>query len=167
MIPPSGWPPAFSVSRRNCSPRPAPMTDRLRIGVLGPGVMGEQYVRIYAAHPRARVVALCGRTRTRVDALADRYGVAGRYTEFGELLADPSVDAIVVATPDDAHAGPVRAALKAGKHVLCEKPFTTSLADADDLLALSRTAGVTLQVAFNHRWLASYHHGFRAIRGGA
>jgi predicted dehydrogenase len=143
------------------------MTDLLRIGVLGPGVMGKQYVRIYAAHPRARVVALCGRTRTRVDELADRYGVAGRYTEFGELLADPSVDAVVVATPDDAHAGPVRAALDAGKHVLCEKPFTTSLTEADELLTLSRTAGVTLQVAFNHRWLASYHHGFRAIRDGA
>jgi predicted dehydrogenase len=143
------------------------MTDRLRIGVLGPGVMGEQYVRIYSAHPHARVVALCGRTRTRVDELADRYAVPGRYTDFGALLADRSVDAVVVATPDDAHAAPVRAALEAGKHVLCEKPFTTSLAEADELLALSRMSGVTLQVAFNHRWLASYHHGFRAIRDGA
>ena len=62
------------------------MTDLLRIGVLGPGVMGQQYVRIYAAHPRARVVALCGRTRTRVDELADRYGVPGRYTEFARTV---------------------------------------------------------------------------------
>ncbi len=77
------------------------------------------------------------------------------------------MDAVVVATPDHAHAEPVRAALEAGKHVLCEKPFTTSLAEADALLALSRTAGVTLQVAFNHRWLPSYYHGFRAIRDGA
>ena len=74
---------------------------------------------------------------------------------------------MVVATPDDAHAEPVRMALEAGKHVLCEKPFTTSLAEADSLLALSRTTGVKLQVAFNHRWLSSYYQGFRAIRDGA
>ena len=102
-----------------------------------------------------------------MDRLADQYAVPGRYTEVSEMLADPQVDAVVVATPDHAHAAPVRAALDAGKHVLCEKPFTTSLAEADALLALSRTAGVTLQVAFNHRWLPSYYHGFRAIRDGS
>ncbi len=140
---------------------------RLRIGVIGPGIMGEQYVRIYAAHPRATVVALCGRTPARVNTLADAHGIPGRYADVADLLADPNVDAVVVATPDDAHAEPVRMALEAGKHVLCEKPFTTSLAEADSLLALSRMTGVTLQVAFNHRWLSSYYQGFRAIRDGA
>lgn len=142
------------------------MSDHLRIGVLGPGIMGEQYVRIYAAHPRARVTALCGRNPARVAELADRYDIPGRYAAFDDLLADAQVDAVVVATPDDQHAAPVRAALDAGKHVLCEKPFTTSLAEADDLLARSRRASTTVQVAFNHRWLSSYHHGFRAIRDG-
>jgi predicted dehydrogenase len=140
---------------------------RLRIGVIGPGIMGEQYVRIYAAHPRATVVALCGRTPARVNKLADAHGIPGRYAEVADLLADPNVEAVVVATPDDAHAEPVRMALEAGKHVLCEKPFTTSLAEADSLLALSRMTGVKLQVAFNHRWLSSYYQGFRAIRDGA
>jgi predicted dehydrogenase len=139
----------------------------LRIGVIGPGIMGEQYVRIYAAHPRAAVVALCGRTEARVTRLADAYGIPGRYADVADLLADPNVDAVVVATPDDAHAEPVRMALEAGKHVLCEKPFTTSLAEADSLLALSRKSGVKLQVAFNHRWLSSYYQGFRAIREGS
>jgi predicted dehydrogenase len=140
---------------------------RLRIGVIGLGIMGEQYVRIYRAHPRATVVALCGRTRTRVDQMGAQYDIPGRYTGVDDLLADPNVDAVVVATPDDAHAAPVRAALEAGKHVLCEKPFTTSLVEADSLLSLSRTAAVKLQVAFNHRWLSSYYHGFCAIRDGA
>jgi predicted dehydrogenase len=140
---------------------------RLRLGIIGPGLMGEQYIRIYSAHPRAMVVALCGRTRSRVDEIADKYAIPGRFTSVGDLIADPSVDAVVVATPDDAHAAPVRAALEAGKHVLCEKPFTTSLAEADSLLSLCRTSDVKLQVAFNHRWLSSYYHGFRAIRNGA
>jgi predicted dehydrogenase len=140
---------------------------KLRIGVIGPGIMGEQYVRIYAAHPRATVVALCGRTEARVTRLADAYGIPGRYANVADLLADAEVDAVVVATPDDAHAEPVRMALEAGKHVLCEKPFTTSLAEADSLLALSCRSGVKLQVAFNHRWLSSYYQGFRAIRDGS
>jgi predicted dehydrogenase len=139
----------------------------LRIGVIGPGIMGEQYVRIYAAHPRATVVALCGRTEARVTKLADAHGIPGHYVDVADLIADPNVDAVVVATPDDAHAEPVRMALEAGKHVLCEKPFTTSLAEADSLLALSRRSGVKLQVAFNHRWLSSYYQGFRAIRDGS
>lgn len=143
------------------------MTNRLQIGVLGLGIMGEQYTRIYAAHARASVVALCGRRQARVDELADRFGVAGRYTTLEAMLDDPAVQAVVVATPDHAHGAAVRAALQAGRHVLCEKPFTTSLAEADELLALSRTAGPKVQVAFNHRWLASYHHGYRAIRDGA
>jgi predicted dehydrogenase len=129
--------------------------------------MGEQYVRIYASHPRATVVAVCGRNPARVAKLADAHGVPGRYANVADLLADPNVDAVVVATPDDAHAEPVRMALEAGKHVLCEKPFTTNLAEADSLLAISRTSRGKLQVAFNHRWLSSYYQGFRAIRDGS
>ena len=62
----------------------------------------------------------------------------------------------------------MRAALEAGKHVLCEKPFTTDLAEADDLLNLvrSRPTRQKLQVAFNHRWLSSYYQGAVAIRTG-
>jgi predicted dehydrogenase len=73
-----------------------------------------------------------------------------------------------VATPDFAHYAPVKAALETGLHVLCEKPFTTDLDEADALLALSRShPRQKLQVAFNHRWLASYHQGFTAIRDGS
>ena len=61
---------------------------RLRFGIVGPGLMGEQYIRIYAAHPRAMVVALCGRTRARVDEIADKYAIPGRFTDVGDLLED-------------------------------------------------------------------------------
>jgi predicted dehydrogenase len=61
----------------------------------------------------------------------------------------------------------VKAALQAGKHVLCEKPFTTELVEADELLRLSKgRPDQKLQVAFNHRWLSSYNHGFASIRNG-
>lgn len=143
------------------------MTDKVRIGVIGLGIMGEQYVRIYNAHPLAEVVAICNRSPERLNAIGDKYGIAARYGEPAELLSDGRVDAVCVATPDFAHFDPVKRALEAGKHVLCEKPFTTDLAEADTLLRISRRrSSQKLQVAFNHRWLSSYYHGFASIRRG-
>lgn len=144
------------------------MTDKVRIGIIGLGIMGEQYARIYNAHPLATVTAVCNRSRKRLDELGDKYGIASRYTDYAEMLNDVSLDAVCVATPDFAHYEPVKAALLAGKHVLCEKPFTTVLSEADELLVLSRQhPELKLQVAFNHRWLSSYYHGFTTIRQGA
>jgi predicted dehydrogenase len=143
------------------------MADEIKIGVIGLGIMGEQYTRIYSAHPLAEVTAVCNRSRQRLDEIGDKYGVAARYTNYAELLDDRSVDAVCVATPDFAHFEPVKAALEAGKHVLCEKPFTTVLSEADELLAVSRSRpNQKLQVAFNHRWLSSYYHGYESIRRG-
>jgi predicted dehydrogenase len=144
------------------------MTDKVRIGIIGLGIMGEQYARIYHAHPLAEVTAICTRNRERLDAVGEKYGIKARYTDFNQMLGEAPVDAVCVATPDFAHYEPVKAALEAGKHVLCEKPFTTDLREADELLALLRSKPqLKLQVAFNHRWLASYHHGFAQIRAGA
>ncbi len=144
------------------------MTDKVRIGVVGLGVMGEQYTRIYQAHPLATVTAICTRNEKRLTEIGNNYGVATRFTDYRKFLDEGSFDAVCVATPDFAHFEPTKAALEAGKHVLCEKPFTTELAEADELLELSRSRpNQTLQVAFNHRWLASYHHGFSTIKKGA
>lgn len=144
------------------------MTDKVRIAVIGLGIMGEQYVRIYQAHPLATVAAVCTRNAAKLEEVGAKYGVAARYTDYREMLDKESFDAVCVATPDFAHFAPVKAALEAGKHVLCEKPFTTELSEADQLLEISRALPrQTLQVAFNHRWLASYHHGFAAIRKGS
>lgn len=144
------------------------MKNKVRIGVIGLGIMGEQYARIYQAHPLAEVTAVCTRRRERLDDLGEKYGVKARYTDYAEMLQKAPIDAVCVATPDFAHYEPVKAALEAGKHALCEKPFTTDLREADELLALlGGKPELKLQVAFNHRWLASYHHGFAQIRDGA
>ena len=143
------------------------MAEKVRIGVVGLGIMGEQYVRIYNAHPLSTVTAVCTRRRERLDEVGEKYGVSGRSTDFRELVEREDVDAVCVATPDFAHFAPVKAALEAGKHVLCEKPFTTELGEADELLALARRRPrQRLQVAFNHRWLSSYYHGYASIRRG-
>jgi|SRR5262245_3967119 len=143
------------------------MTDRVRIGVIGLGIMGEQYVRIYHNHPLAEVTAICNRRHERLDEIGKKFGIKERHTDFNEMLANAPVDAVCVATPDYAHYEPVKASLDAGKHVLCEKPFTTDLREADQLLVLLGVKPeLKLQVAFNHRWLSSYYHGYAQLRAG-
>src|SRR5262245_64963322 len=128
------------------------MTDKVRIGVIGLGIMGQQYARIYQAHPLAEVTAICTRRRERLDEIGEKYGVKARYTDYAEMLQKAPIDAVSVATPDFAHYEPVKAAINAGKHVLCEKPFTTDLREADELLTLlGGKPELKLQVAFNHR----------------
>ncbi|MGE0867314.1 MAG: Gfo/Idh/MocA family protein [Kofleriaceae bacterium] len=142
--------------------------DKIRIGVIGLGIMGEQYVRIYQKHPRATVTAICTRTRSKLDAIGDKYGVKDRYVDYADMLARAQIDAVCVATPDHAHFEPTMAVLEAGKHVLCEKPLTLDLDEADKMLSAAESRpNQTFQVAFNHRWLSSYYHGFASIRDGA
>ncbi len=76
------------------------MTEKVTIGVIGLGIMGEQYVRIYNAHPLAEVVAICNRSPERLNTIGDKYGIATRYSDVGELLGDERVDAVCIATPD-------------------------------------------------------------------
>ncbi len=143
------------------------MSERVRIGVIGLGIMGEQYVRIYQSHPLAEVTAICNRNVERLNEVGDKWGVNARYPNFHEMLDKGDLDAVCIATPDFAHYESAKAALEAGKHVLCEKPFTTDLRQADELLAISRSRpSQKLQVAFNHRWLSSYHHGHVSIVKG-
>src|SRR6476469_1712677 len=140
------------------------MNRKIRVGVIGLGIMGEQYTRIYRNHPFADVTAIATRNPERLREIGDKYEIGARHVDYAEMLVQSPLDAICVATPDFAHYAPVKAALEAGLHVLCEKPFTTDLDEADSLLALSRSRPKQkLQVAFNHRWMAAYDQGFTAI----
>jgi predicted dehydrogenase len=85
---------------------------------------------------------------------------------YEALLADPEVDAVVLATPHSAHAGQVIAAAEAGKHVFCEKPFALSKHDAETAVAAVRKAGVTLGVGYNRRFHPEMTKLRRRIRSG-
>lgn len=143
------------------------MSEKIRIGVIGLGVMGEQYVRFYQDHPWTRVTAVAARRREQVEGIARRYQVEHALTDWREMLEKNLVDAVCVALPDAHHHEAASAAIRAGKHVLIEKPMTCDLAEADDLVRLTEAAGVKVQVAFNHRWLAPYHQGHLSIAQNA
>lgn len=140
--------------------------ERVRLGIIGLGIMGEAYARIYSRHPLATVVAVCSRRRERVEEMQARYAVPHGATDYRALLDGPDLDAVVVATPDREHFAPALAALQSKRHVLIEKPMTTSVAEADELLRAARAAGRLIQVAFNHRWLSAYYQAKQLIAAG-
>ncbi len=143
------------------------MASKLRIGIVGLGIMGEQYLRIYQGHPLAEVVAIAAQHPGKASALSEKYGVSRACAHWQDLVAMPELDAVCIATPDHLHYEPAHTAIQAGKHVLIEKPMTTSLEEADSLVRIAQEKNVKIQVAFNHRWLAPYSQGYAAIQAGS
>ena len=139
------------------------MTEKIRIGVIGAGIMGQQYARIYHDHPYATLEAVAARRVERASEVATRYAAPIATDDWRAITESDTIDAVCIALPDDEHFAATQSAIKHGKHVLIEKPMTTSLAEADEIVRLAEASDVTVQVAFNHRWLAPYHQGKVAI----
>lgn len=100
--------------------------DRLGVGVIGTGSRGNGHLQVLkhlAKEGEVDIVAVCDAYRPRMQKAADAYGAKG-YMDYRELLADPRVDVVSIATPDHVHAEETIDAVRAGKHVYCEKPVT-------------------------------------------
>ncbi|GAB3447371.1 Gfo/Idh/MocA family protein [Actinophytocola sediminis] len=134
------------------------MTAVLRVGVVGAGIMGTGNATVLDSLPGAEVTAVVSRRRADAEALAGQLPAATPvvFDHYDQLIGSGTVDAVVVTTPDHLHADVVVKAANAGLHVLVEKPFTTSVADADACVAAVRAAGVVAMCIFNHRWIPAY-----------
>src|SRR2546421_10694259 len=110
---------------------------KLNVAIVGLG-FGAEFIPIYQRHPDANMYAICQRTRKKLDAIGDAFGVETRYSDFHELLKDPNVDAVHINSPIPDHAWQSIAALKAGKHVACTVPMATSIEDCRQIVALAR-----------------------------
>jgi predicted dehydrogenase len=145
------------------------MSERaVRVGVIGAGRFAEQaHLPGLQAHPQAEVVALCARNGERARAMAARFGVPRVYSDYHELLAQPDIDAVTVATPDALHAPVALAALAAGKHVFCEKPLARDAGEAIHLVDAAERAGLVNMVAFTFRYARALPALRRLIREGA
>jgi predicted dehydrogenase len=132
----------------------------VRLAVVGTGGMANAHARHFKEIPGVSLTAACDIDRPRVEAYAAQHGVAAVYTDLAKLLREAPVDAVVVATPDAFHAPVTLACLKAGKHVLCEKPLALNYAEARRMVAAARKAGVINMVNLSYR-------GWPAIQGVA
>jgi UDP-N-acetylglucosamine 3-dehydrogenase len=130
-----------------------PAERKLGIGIIGAGgIANGAHLPNYTRNPRARVVAVADINPDQARATAERWGIPHVYTDYRELLANPEVEAVSVTTWAGAHADPVIAAAEAGKHIICEKPIATDLADADRMVAAAARAGVKFTMGYQPRF---------------
>ena len=107
-----------------------------------------------------------GRLLAPTRAFAEEFGAAMATTDLDELLADPRIEAVIVCSPTDLHAEQTERALRAGKHVLCEIPLATSLAETDRLIDLAERSGRRLMVCHTQRYAAPLIEARRMIASG-
>lgn len=139
---------------------------KLKIGVIGCGsIARHRHLLEYAMHDDVEIVSVCDIVTERAEEMAALYG-AKAYTDYQDLLRDQEVDAVSVCTPNYLHAPVTIAALKAGKHVLCEKPMATSRREAEDMIAAEKESGRKLMIAHNQRFVPSHVEAKELIESG-
>jgi predicted dehydrogenase len=125
----------------------------LRIGILGAArIAPSAIIRPARGLSEVQVVAVAARDLRRAQRFAAKHGIARALAGYEALIADPGVDAIYNPLPNSLHARWTLAALAAGKHVLCEKPFTANAREAEDVAAAAERAGRVVMEAFHYRY---------------
>ena len=108
---------------------------------------GAEFLPIYQAHPDAEVAAVCRRDEAKMNALADQLGIAKRYTDYDQVLADPDIDFVHINSPIPDHGWMSIAALKAGKHVMCTVPMATTIDECRRICELVSETGLKYMMA--------------------
>lgn len=126
---------------------------RLRWGILSTAKIGETLIAAIRAHPGSHVAAVASRDKARAADWAAKHGIDKSYGSYDELLADPDIDVIYNPLPTTFHHEWTVKAARAGKHVLCEKPFARTLAEAADMVEVCRANNVNLMdgVMWSHQ----------------
>jgi len=125
----------------------------LRIGAFGAAaITPDALVKPARTERRAEVVAVAARDRDRAQAFATEHSIPTVHGSYDELLADPDIDAVDNPLPNSLHAEWTIAALEAGKHVLCEKPFTNNADEAREVAAVAERTGQVVMEAFHYRY---------------
>ncbi len=125
----------------------------LRIGVLGAArIAPAALIKPAAAISGVRVVAVAARDRARADAFATKHSIPFVHPSYEALIDDPEIDAVYNPLPNGLHGRWTTAALEAGKHVLCEKPFTANMVEAEAVSATAERSGRVVMEAFHYRY---------------
>jgi xylose dehydrogenase (NAD/NADP) len=126
-------------------------TTRFRWGLLSTARINRAIIPPLRSSPRHELVAVASRDRDRAQAYAREWGIPRVHDSYGALLADPGIDAVYNPLPNSLHAEWTIRAARAGKHVLCEKPLATTLADVDAIAREAESARVVVTEAFMYR----------------
>lgn len=142
------------------------MTRDVRVAVVGLGKFGTFHAEAAAALPGVQLAGLCSRTLTHAQEVAERFPGAMAYDSVDRMLAEADLDAVLIATPHKQHFEPAMQAIRAGVAALVEKPLTTSLAEANELVEAAEQAGVPLGTVFQRRFFPAAARMHEAIAQG-
>lgn len=142
-------------------------SNRLRVGIIGNGGIGTVHARAYSKLPDVQIVALCDLIIERAQKLGEAHGVARLYTDYETMLAEEELDIVSVCVPNNVHAPIAIAAIRAGRHVLCEKPLSVNAAEGKRIQDALRAARTKFMVGMNNRFRADTQMLRRYIEDGA
>lgn len=137
----------------------------IRLGVVGLGKMGISHLSIANAHAGTDVVA-CDASGYMLDGLK-KYSALPVYKDYGKMLEEEKLDAVIIATPSRLHAPMVEAALEKNVHVFCEKPFCLDWKDSERLAAMATERGLVSQVGYHYRYVGAFQEMKRIVDSGA
>lgn len=144
------------------------MEKSVGVGIVGCGFVGYgAHVPAFSSMPGAQLVAIADADPNRREKIKKKYGVQTTYADYAELCQDPAVQLVVVSAPTPLHAKATLAAIKAGKHVICEMPLGVTMAEADEMIDAAQKAGVLLMPSLNFHFTPNYVKAKALIDQGA
>jgi len=140
---------------------------RLRVGIIGAGRIGRVHAETVAFRlPEAVPAAIADINRQAAEDVAARCGIPRVAASAAEIIADSSIEAVLICSSTDTHADLICQAAQAGKHIFCEKPIDLTLAKIDTALAAANKAGIKLQIGFNRRFDPNFARVRQAVASG-
>ena len=142
-------------------------SSKIGVGVIGTGRIGKLHIEHLAQNiPEAELIAICSLDPASIESLTKQFSIPKTTDDYTTILADPRIEAVLVASATDTHVEISQAAARAGKHVFCEKPISLDLEQIDETLAIVEKAGIKFQVGFNRRFDASFVRIREAVASG-
>ncbi len=139
---------------------------KLRMGIIGTGMIANSHAKQYQAMENARITAVADIDRARAKTFAKTYNTAKVFTDWKDLLEQPNVDAVSICLPVHLHAPATIDALEAGKHVLCEKPMARNASEAQAMVDAEKKTGRKLMVYYRRRFSTSARRAKEIIDAG-
>ena len=140
--------------------------DKVKVGMVGLGLVSTSHLKGYKSHPEAEIVAVCDLDKTRAEQFASNFGISNVFTSYDEMLEKAEINAIDIATPTYLHAPMAMQAIKAGKHVHCEKPFCRSIGEGLEVCNAASQSGLKLAVGETYVFITSHMKARELIDAG-
>jgi len=142
------------------------MSSKVRWGIIGSGEIATQFAEAISFVKEAELVAVASRSHERAKSFADKFAVLNSYTSYDELLKSSNIDVVYVATPNNLHHKHSLMCLHAGKHLLCEKPFSLNAKQAREITSLAAKNNLFCMEAMWTRFIPTVRECFRKVKAG-